>query len=107
MARAVPGTPEVATRGSAPVRCRLMGISCRATIRRGALRRLGAAFMVAGTVLGGVGGTATVAEAKKQKLSGSITVAEAASLTEAFAEMKTKFEKQYPGNTVNLNPATS
>jgi molybdate transport system substrate-binding protein len=64
-------------------------------------------FVVAGTVLAGVGGTATVAEAKKEKLSGSITVAEAASLTEAFAEMKTKFEKQNPGTTVNLNPASS
>jgi molybdate transport system substrate-binding protein len=63
--------------------------------------------VVVGTVLVGVGGTATVAEAKKQKLSGSITVAEAASLTESFAEMKTKFEKKYPGTTVNLNPVSS
>jgi molybdate transport system substrate-binding protein len=63
--------------------------------------------VIAGTVLVGVGETSTVAAAKKQKLSGSITVAEAASLTEAFAEMKTKFEKQNPGTTVNLNPASS
>src|SRR5262245_37971931 len=106
--RAVPATPEVATRRSTPVPCGPMGTSHSGTIRHGALQRIVATVVVAGTVLVGVGGTATVAEAaKQQKLSGSITVAEAASLTEAFAEMKTKFEKQNKGTTINLNPAAS
>jgi molybdate transport system substrate-binding protein len=99
----MPGTPEVATPGSAPVCCRSMPISHTGTIGQAL-----ATLVVAGTVLVGVGGTATVAEAKKQpKLSGSITVAEAASDTEAFADMKVKFEKQNPGTTINLNPAAS
>jgi molybdate transport system substrate-binding protein len=59
--------------------------------------------VIAGTVLVGVGGTTTVAGAKEQKLSGSITVAEAASLTDAFAEITTKFEKQHPGTKVSFN----
>ena len=65
--------------------------------------------MIAGTVLVGVGvgGTASVAGAKQQKLSGSITVAEAASLTDAFAEIATKFQKQHKGTTITLNPAAS
>src|SRR5262245_52877113 len=80
-----------------------MGISHSGTIRKAV-----ATFVIAGTALVAVGSGATTASAqKKPKLSGSITVAEAASLTEAFAEMKTKFEKQYPGATVNLNPASS
>src|SRR5262245_23448516 len=73
----------------------------------GTTRRLVATFVVAGTALVGVGGTATVAEAKKQKLAGSITVAEAASLTEAFAEIAAKFQKQNKGTTITLNPASS
>jgi len=73
----------------------------------GTIRRLVAALVVAGTVLVGVGGTATVAEAKKQKLSGSITVAEASSLTDAFAEIAAKFQKQNKGTTITLNPAAS
>ena len=79
-----------------------MGIS-----HTGTIRRLVATALVAGTVLVGVGGTATVAEAKKQKLSGSITVAEASSLTDVFAEIATKFQKQHPGTTITLNPAAS
>jgi molybdate transport system substrate-binding protein len=62
---------------------------------------------VAGTVLVGVGGTATATAAKKPKLSGSITVAEAASLTDAFAEIAAKFQKQHKGTTINLNSAAS
>jgi len=73
----------------------------------GTIQRLAATIAVAGAVLVGVGGAATVAEAKKPKLSGSITVAEAASDTEAFADMKVKFEKRNPGTTINLNPAAS
>jgi molybdate transport system substrate-binding protein len=63
--------------------------------------------VIAGTVLVGVGGTTVASAQKKPKLAGSITVAEAASLTEAFAELKTKFERKHPGTTVNLNPASS
>jgi len=77
------------------------------TSHNGTIQRLIATVVVAGSVLVVVGGTATLAEAKKQKLSGSITVAEAASDTEAFADIKTKFEKQNPGTTINLNPAAS
>ena len=55
--------------------------------------------MIAGTVFVGVGGTVTVAEAKKPKLSGSITVSAAASLTEAFNEIGAEFEKQHKGTT--------
>ena len=65
------------------------------------------ALLVAGTVLVGVGGVTSATAQRKPKLSGSITIAEAASLTEAFAEMKTKFEKKYPDTTVTLNPASS
>jgi len=79
-----------------------MGISHNGTIRRSI-----ATVIIAGTVLVGVGGTATVAEAKKQKLSGSITVAEAASLTDAFAAIATKFQQQNKGTTITLNPAAS
>jgi molybdate transport system substrate-binding protein len=64
-------------------------------------------LLAASAVLVGVGGTANATAAKEPKLSGSITVAEAASLTAAFAEIKTKFEKQNPGTTINLNPASS
>jgi molybdate transport system substrate-binding protein len=63
--------------------------------------------VIAGTVLVGVGGPTTVAEAKQPKLSGSITVAEAASLTDAFAEIATQFQKQHKGTTITLNPAAS
>ena len=73
----------------------------------GTIRRLVASAVIAGTVLVGVGGTATVAGAKKQKLSGSITVAEAASLTDAFAEIATKFQKANKGTTITMNPAAS
>jgi molybdate transport system substrate-binding protein len=62
---------------------------------------------VAATVLVGGVGAATAAHARTPTLSGSITVAEAASLTGAFAEVTAKFEKRYPDTTVNLNPASS
>jgi molybdate transport system substrate-binding protein len=59
-----------------------------------------------------VGGTA-VAErssapaAKAKKLSGTITVSAASSLTEAFTKMATDFEKANPGTTVTPNFAAS
>ena len=85
-----------------------MGISSNETIRRGIRRRLLAAFVIAGTVLVGVGGSTTAASTqKKPKLSGSITVAEAASLTDAFAEIAAKFQKQHKGTSITLNPAAS
>jgi molybdate transport system substrate-binding protein len=74
--------------------------------RSGTIRRV-VALLVASTVLVGVGGTATATAAKKPKLSGSITVAEAASLNEAFAEIAAKFQKQNKGTTITLNPASS
>jgi molybdate transport system substrate-binding protein len=65
-------------------------------------------LVIAGTVLVGVGGSTDVASAqKKPKLSGSITVAEAASLTDAFAEIAAKFQKQNKGTRIILNPASS
>jgi len=73
----------------------------------GTIRRLLATFVIAGTVLVGVGGPTPVAEAKQPKLSGSIPVAEAASLTDAFAEIATQFQKQHKGTTITLNPAAS
>ena len=45
--------------------------------------------------------------AKEAKLSGSITVSAAASLTEMFTEMGTNFEKRYKGTTITFNFAAS
>jgi molybdate transport system substrate-binding protein len=53
--------------------------------------------------------TATPASAakKKEKLSGSITVSAAASLTEAFTKMGTDFQKANKGTTVTFNFSAS
>jgi molybdate transport system substrate-binding protein len=52
-------------------------------------------------------GTAPAHAAKKSKLSGSITVSAAASLTEAFTKMGTDFQKANKGTTVTFNFAAS
>ena len=50
---------------------------------------------------------ATATKAKAAKLSGSITVSAAASLTEAFTKMGTDFQKVNKGTTVTFNYAAS
>ena len=70
-------------------------------------------LVVAGLGLVGAGGTAQAApphEARaksttttRPKASGEITVAAAASLTDAFTKLKTDFEKANPGTTVTVN----
>ena len=50
---------------------------------------------------------ATAAKAKPPKLSGSITVSAAASLTEAFTKMGTDFQKINKGTAVTFNYAAS
>jgi molybdate transport system substrate-binding protein len=62
---------------------------------------------VASTTLVAIADVTTATAQKKPKLSGSITVAEAASLTDAFADIAAKFEKQHKGTTITLNPAAS
>jgi molybdate transport system substrate-binding protein len=56
-----------------------------------------------------VGATAAgaVPAAKAKKLSGTITVSAAASLTEAFTKMGADFQKANPGTTVTFNLAAS
>jgi molybdate transport system substrate-binding protein len=51
--------------------------------------------------------TATPATAAKQKVSGSITVSAAASLTEAFTKMGADFQKANKGTTVTFNFGSS
>ena len=51
--------------------------------------------------------TAGAAKNKTTKLSGTITVSAAASLTEAFTKMGTDFQKANPGTTVSFNFAAS
>ena len=54
-----------------------------------------------------VSGTAGAAKNKTTKLSGTITVSAAASLTEAFTKMGADFQKANPGTTVSFNFAAS
>ena len=62
-----------------------------------------AAFTTAGTSVA----DAPSAANKSSKVSGSITVSAAASLTEVFAKMGTDFQKKHSGTTVTLNFAAS
>jgi molybdate transport system substrate-binding protein len=55
------------------------------------------------TGLGLVGTTGVASAQKTSKVSGSVTVSAAASLTEAFTKMGTDFEKKNPGTTVTFN----
>ena len=55
-------------------------------------------FLVASLILG----TGSSAEAQP-KLSGSITVSAAASLTTAFQKIGTDFQKKYKGTTITFN----
>lgn len=57
--------------------------------------------------LGLVGATGTAQAAKAKKVSGSITVSAGASLTEAFTQMGTDFQKANPGTTVTFNFGSS
>jgi molybdate transport system substrate-binding protein len=77
-------------------------------VRRGSRRRL-VALAVAGVVAGValVGGTGVAGAQKPTKVSGSITVSAAASLTEAFTKLGTDFQKRNPDATVTFNFASS
>jgi molybdate transport system substrate-binding protein len=61
--------------------------------------------MIIGTI--GVAEAAPLHQAKPKKLSGTITVSAAASLTEAFTKMGADFQKANPGTTVTFNFAAS
>jgi molybdate transport system substrate-binding protein len=63
------------------------------------------AVVVAGMTL--VGATGTAQAQKSKKLSGTITVSAAASLTEAFTKMGTDFRKRHPDATVTFNFGSS
>ena len=67
-------------------------------------------WLVVLAALGALIGTTAagaVPAAKAKKLSGTITVSAAASLTEAFTKMGTDFQKANPGTTVTFNFAAS
>ena len=57
--------------------------------------------------IGLVGGTGVASAAKPTKVSGTITVSAAASLTGAFQKMGLDFQKRNPGTTVTFNFAGS
>ena len=70
------------------------------------------ALVIAGLALVGVAGTAQAAKSKptattSAKVTGSITVSAAASLTEAFQKMGTDFQKRNSGTTVTFNFGSS
>ncbi len=70
--------------------------------------RWGAVVMVSVALVAvATAGPATATKAKAAKLSGSITVSAAASLTEAFTKMGTDFQKVNKGTTVTFNFAAS
>ncbi len=80
-------------------------------MRRG-LRSWLVATVVAGVGLVGATGTAQAAKGTSTsttspKVTGSITVSAAASLTEAFQKMGTDFQKRNPGTTVTFNFGSS
>jgi molybdate transport system substrate-binding protein len=65
-----------------------------------------ASFLVPSMLLAGsVSGS--IVHAKKPKLSGTINVSAASSLTAAFTQIGAKFHKLYPNTTVNLNFGSS
>jgi molybdate transport system substrate-binding protein len=74
------------------------------------LRRISALAIVV-ALLAAVGNAAVAARSSastaKAKLSGSITVSAAASLTEAFTKLGADFQKQHAGTTVTFNFAAS
>jgi molybdate transport system substrate-binding protein len=72
---------------------------------RTAIRCWLVASVVAG--LGLVGAVGTAQAAKEKKVTGTITVSAAASLTEAFTKMGTDFQKKNPGTTVTFNFGSS
>jgi len=73
-------------------------------VRRG-IRFWLVTLVIAG--LGLVGMTGVAQAAKTKKVSGTITVSAAASLTEAFTKMGADFQKANPGTTVTFNFAAS
>jgi molybdate transport system substrate-binding protein len=72
---------------------------------RTAIRCWLVALVVAG--LGLVGAAGTAQAAKEKKVTGTITVSAAASLTEAFTKMGTDFQKKNPGTNVTFNFGSS
>lgn len=68
--------------------------------------RFGFVAMVIAAI-GLVGATGTAQAQKAKKVTGTITVSAAASLTEAFTKMGTDFQKKHPGATVTFNFGSS
>jgi molybdate transport system substrate-binding protein len=76
-------------------------------VRRQARWAGAVATVVALVGFGAVGSAVAAPAAKAPKLSGSITVSAAASLTDVFNQMGTDFEKKHKGTTVTFNYAAS
>jgi molybdate transport system substrate-binding protein len=70
-------------------------------------RLIGALALAIALLVGLVAAPASAAKTKTPKLSGTITVSAAASLTEAFTNMGADFEKANKGTTVRFNFAAS
>ena len=74
--------------------------------RLGRLARWCAVLAVGSTLLIG-GGATSVSAQSGPKLSGSIRVSTAASLTDVFTKMKTDFRKLNPGTNISFNFGSS
>ncbi len=70
-------------------------------------RLLGALVIALALIVGLVAAPASAAKTKTPKLTGSITVSAAASLTEAFTKMGADFQKANKGTTITFNFAAS
>ena len=66
-----------------------------------------APIALAATACGSSSGSASTTTTAKAKLSGSITVSAASSLTGAFRQMGKQFESAYPGTTIAFNFGSS
>ena len=72
--------------------------------------RRGIRFWIVATAVAGlalIGGTGVASAQKAKKVTGSITVSAAASLTEAFTKMGSDFQKKNPDATVTFNFGSS
>ena len=89
----------------------MMGRKQRNMSKRGSIRWIGAISVAAVTMAFAGAGTAMASRpavhSAKAKVSGTITVSAASSLTEAFTKMGADFQKQNKGTTVTFNFAAS
>jgi molybdate transport system substrate-binding protein len=71
------------------------------------LRALPLAAVAVAAACGSSSGSATTTTTAAAKLSGSITVSAASSLTAAFGQLGTKFQAAHPGTTISFNFGSS